>query len=586
MPPWSLAARLTAWYAATAFLLVTGAATVQYQTLAISLSDEHDRLLRERLALGNAAPAGVSLRYAAEVAPVAPHTTSDDPGHDARWARAAAVRPAASEPLNLLVRDLDGACRPLTRSAPGGDFADDRLPPPACDSTGTPRHQAEPHFRTRVDPAGRLWRIATIRLAPDNRGAVTAGSDPTSPDASPPGALAPSGAPAPALSTPGTSTPAVWREAMLNWSDHEGVLRMYRTRLGSVLVVTLLLAGALGHALARRGLRPLAALAARVERIDATALDQRLASPDAPAEIRVLVRSFDVMLGRIEGAFRSLTDYAGHLAHEFRTPIHVLRQQTDVALAHNRTPAEYREVLASSLDELDRLSRMVDDVLLLARTEDPRALLALDRFPVAAELDAVADYFEPSATEAQIVLQVQAEPQLELLADRLLVRRALVNLVSNALRHTRAGGTIWLAAYRTRPGRAPADGARTNIARAVGADGHADGRADGHADGRVASRGGPGAPAGDEPTRGARDHGITVEVRDSGEGIAPEHLAHVFDRYYRAPTARATGAGSGLGLSIVSGIVALHGGTVALSSVPDQGTRVSLSFPECTTPPA
>lgn len=534
MRPWSLALRLTTWYAAAAFLLVTGAAIVQYRTLVGSLSGEDDQLLLERLAAATVDAQSGASPYTSVVTPGttrgpvnAPARASGD--HPARPtgpprvarrappARGLAQLPAGPqaedgqtarlEMPTLLVRDLDGACRPLTTSARALLPDDARLPPPVCPDAPA---GAAPVFRTWSAPDGNAWRIVRMALPARTDTAASRGT-----------------------------APVVWREVLLNRSDDALVLRTYRTRLGTVLVATLLLAGALGHVIARRGLGPLAVLAARVEHVDATSLDQRLAAPDAPAEIRVLTRSFDGMLRRLEAAFRSLNEYSGHLAHEFRTPIHVLRQQAEIALSRGRSPEEYREVLASSVEELDRLNRMVDDILLLARTEDPRAGLTIERFRVGAELAAVVDYFDALAADAAIALDAHAPPDLDLRADRLLVRRALVNLVSNALRHTHAGGAVRLVALAA-------------------------------ADPAWAER--------DRPTGNRPSPSVMIEVTDTGEGIDPEHLPHVFDRYYRAPSARTAGTGSGLGLSIVRNIMHLHGGTVTIASTGGRGTRVRLTF--------
>ncbi len=313
-----------------------------------------------------------------------------------------------------------------------------------------------------------------------------------------------------------------WREIFLNRSNDVPVLRAYRDRVATVLLATFLLAGTLGYGLTRRGLAPLSALAERVAAVDATSLGQRLGTPDAPTEIRTLVRSFDVMLGRLEAAFLSLTHFSSHLAHEFRTPIHVLRQQAEVVLRRTRTADEYRDALASSLEEFDRLQRMVDDILLLARTEDPRAVHQSESFPVQRELAEVVEFFDASAVERSVTLEVECEP-FDLVADRMLVRRALVNLLSNALRHTPAEGRVRLSAYKS------------------------------------------GGSA-------------VIEVSDTGEGILPDHLSHVFERHYRVRESQAGSGGSGLGLPIVRGIMQAHGGSATMTSVAGRGTTVRLAF--------
>ncbi len=446
---WSLAARLTAYFALTAFVLLAGAAYLQYRTLVASLAAEDDQLLREWLAVAGDVRAGL------------------------------ARTPRGREPRGPLVRTLSAQCEPT-----GGPITTTATePPPQCD-----RSAGElPRFRTWHAPDGDEWRVVSVQ------------------------------------------TETGWIEALLDRESDAAVLRAYRRELVLVLGGALLAAAGLGFAVARRGLRPLARLAGRVATIEARSLGQRLAVGDEPAEIRTLVSSFDDMLARLDRAFRALTEFSAELAHEFRTPIHVLRQQAEVALQRARTPEEYRELLASSLEELERMRRMVDDILFLARAEDPRAVIQRTGLSVADEIGDVADFLQADAAERGIALVCDVPAGLELVGDRMLVRRALVNVVSNALRHTPTGGRIELRA------------------RAAG---------------------------------GVEDGTLLIEVCDTGCGVAAELLPHVFDRHVRGADAgtRHPG-GAGLGLAVVRGIMELHGGTVALSSRPGEGARVTLSFP-------
>jgi two-component system heavy metal sensor histidine kinase CusS len=308
-------------------------------------------------------------------------------------------------------------------------------------------------------------------------------------------------------------------------SDPADVLEERRRFLLVALPFTLILSTILGYWLARRGLAPLNALGAAVSTIEARSLDRTIDVAEAPSEVRALVESFDAVRGRLNAAFASLTQFSTELAHELRTPLHVLRQQTEVALARARTAEEYREVLISSLEELDRLHHMVDDILFLARAEDPRSRIERTELRVADELTDVADYLEPLAAERGVGLVTDAPLPLRVSADRMLLRRALVNLVSNAIRNTPRGGRVSLEAT-------------------------------------------------------TRDNLLAIQVRDTGVGIPAAALPHIFDRYYRVPGS-ATGAteGTGLGLAIVKGITALHGGWATVTSALGEGTNVTLIFP-------
>jgi two-component system heavy metal sensor histidine kinase CusS len=289
--------------------------------------------------------------------------------------------------------------------------------------------------------------------------------------------------------------------------------------------MALALACLLGYGIARRGLRPLTILGERIGNIDARSLDQRVGWEGLPVEIATLARSCDGMLERLEAAFRALAEVSADLAHEIRTPLHLLRQQAEVALTRARSPEEYRDVLGSSLEQLDRLQRMADDMLFLAYTENPRAVIERRPLSVGTELREVAEYLDAMASEGQIVLETDAPTDLALKADRTLLRRVLVNVVTNALRHTPPEGRVSLRSW---------------------------------------------------PDNAA----VVIEVQDTGEGIPADLLPRVLDRHFRVPSTRsAQSEGSGLGLAIVRGIMQLHGGAVSIASSQQEGTRVTLTFP-------
>ncbi|HYM60761.1 MAG TPA: heavy metal sensor histidine kinase [Thermoanaerobaculia bacterium] len=330
-----------------------------------------------------------------------------------------------------------------------------------------------------------------------------------------------------------------WLEVLLETSRDRAVVARSRTRAAALLTGALLLAAALGYLLARRGLRPLTALQERVERIDATSLDTTLGGADHPAEIAALTESFDRMLGRLQAAFDALSLRSAELAHELRTPLHVLRQQAEVALRTPRSPAEYRDLLASSLEELVRLQRMADDMLFLARAADPRMRANRTRLSVADEVADVASFLEALADEGGVRLQLHVPEGLAIEADRMLLRRALVNLLVNALRHTPVGGEVCVRA--------------------------------------------------ELEEREERPTAVRLVIEDTGSGIPAAVLSRVFDPFVRgaaeeAESARSAAtapprAGAGLGLAIVRGIAELHRGSVELENREGGGTRVVLTLP-------
>lgn len=311
---------------------------------------------------------------------------------------------------------------------------------------------------------------------------------------------------------------------MLNRATDTTVLQRSRRQLVIVLLLALCVAGLLGHAIARRGLAPIERLTARMATIDARSLDQRLVMTDAPPEVRALGQSFDTMLERLEGAFDALTSYSAELAHELRTPLHVLRQHIEVALSRARTSNEYREVLMANLEDVERLRRMADDILFLARARDPRAPVHLERLDARQELEAVADFLDALTEEHGVSCVVEAGDGVCFDGDRTLLRRAMVNLVSNALAHTPPSGVIVLRATQTATG-------------------------------------------------------TSLSVEDSGQGIAPSVLGRVFERYYRGASDGSRTDGVGLGLAIVRGIAELHGGTARIRSELGKGTTVVIELP-------
>ncbi len=273
----------------------------------------------------------------------------------------------------------------------------------------------------------------------------------------------------------------------------------------------------------RGAMHPLKELALKAVTIRPKELGQQLNLEDFPVEIHDLVASLNITLERMQDAFQRMEHLSTDLAHELRSPIQNIRSEIEGLLLHPPMEEERNEALGSALEEMDRLGAMIEQMLFLARCEDPGSELRLGPLPVPTLLQEIADYFEASAETAEVTLSVESEP-LALLADRSLVQRALGNLVSNALRHTPAGGSITLR-------------------------------------GRLA------------------ENRILLEVIDTGEGIPPEVLPRLGTRFTRVEDSRSRSkGGSGLGLAIVQGIMRLHGGVLEVESQLGQGTLTRLSF--------
>lgn len=305
------------------------------------------------------------------------------------------------------------------------------------------------------------------------------------------------------------------------------MLASYRLTLALALGLGTGLSFALGWLISRHGLRPVRQLAERAAAIDVQRLHVRLGAPGAglppPHELRGLTRALDQMLERLADGFAQLSRFSEDLAHEMRTPLNNLMGHTQQTLRKDRSVDQYQDLLASNQEEYERLARMIDSMLFLARSEQGGAAIVREDIDLAAMAEQLVEYFEGMAEERGVVFAVQASGTLH--ADRALVRRALANLLANALRHGAPHGTVTIC-------------------------------------GQV------------------RDGGVDIAVHNLGEAIAEQHLARLFERFYRCDPARSKGGDSGgLGLAIVRSIMQLHGGTASLTSGAD-GTRFTLRFPQ------
>jgi two-component system heavy metal sensor histidine kinase CusS len=310
----------------------------------------------------------------------------------------------------------------------------------------------------------------------------------------------------------------------LDVSRHEALLATYRRTLALVLCVGMVVAAGAGIVVARRGMRPLAEITHAAQRMTAAQLHERIGPVRWPTELTALATTFDAMLTRLEDSFTRLSQFSVDLAHELRTPINNLMGEAEVALARTRTPDAYQQLLGSSLEEYAKLARMIDSLLFLARAESPQTHVACTLLDTRHELDALRDFYEALAEEHEV--KVRCEGHALVYAEPTLFRRAVSNLLSNALHYTPPGGTVTLSVTP------------------------------------------------------AEDHTIAVRVGDTGVGIAPEHLPKIFARFYRADPARSQRSpGMGLGLAIVKSIMELHGGMVTVQSVPRHGTTITLRFP-------
>lgn len=311
-------------------------------------------------------------------------------------------------------------------------------------------------------------------------------------------------------------------QAALDVTAGERLLATYRRDIAVVLAVGLLIAAPVGVWIARRGLRPIEDITRAAEQIGAQQLEQRVNAGNWPRELVALAEAFDRMLERLQSSFQRLSRFSADLAHELRTPLNNLMGEAQVALSRDRAGHEYVRVLQSALEEQARLARMIDSMLFLARAEQAAPAFEPSVLDAHDEMRAVAEFYQPLAEEHGV--QLLYEGRGKVIAEPLLLRRALSNLVSNALKYTSPGGRVLM---------------------------------------RVS----------------AADDAVALSVIDSGVGIASEHLDKLGDRFYRVDPARAhSSEGAGLGLAIVKSIMTMHGGNLRIDSAVGQGTTASLVF--------
>jgi two-component system OmpR family sensor kinase len=288
--------------------------------------------------------------------------------------------------------------------------------------------------------------------------------------------------------------------------------------------LVVLIAGIGGFLLATRSLAPVRAMADQARHITDKNLNTRLDIGAAHQELQVLTDSFNELLSRLDQSFETMRRFVADASHELRTPLSVIRGEADVALAQDRSSGEYRESLAIIQDEARRLSRLVEDLLNLARADAGHAKLRVEEFYLNDLLDECCRSLEAAAGARQINLECRCPGDVAFRGDQELLRRLVLNLLDNAIRYTPAGGKILVSLEA----------------------------------------------AGSE---------VRILVSDTGIGIPPEAAPYIFGRFYRGDQARSRqNGGFGLGLSIVKWIAESHKGTVNVTSEPGKGSTFTVQL--------
>lgn len=304
-------------------------------------------------------------------------------------------------------------------------------------------------------------------------------------------------------------------------SSDEQVERNFALLFIAVLFGGILASTLIAIIVTRRGLRPLRKMTESLRRIGPDQLKERIGSDGWPHELQPLAVAFDQMLKRLDDSFTRLSQFSADLAHELRTPIANMLGEAQVALTRDRTAPEYRETIESTVAECERLSRIVDNLLFVARVDAASEPIARKWFDARAAVEKIAEFYQMVADDHDVTINCSGDGQIY--ADPDLFERVVGNLLDNALRFTAKDGAIDIAVSK-------------------------------------------------------QNSNFEIAVSDNGTGIAPEHLPRVFDRFYRAESSRSSD-GAGLGLALVKSIVELHGGSATIQSELNHGTTVVLRFP-------
>ncbi len=301
--------------------------------------------------------------------------------------------------------------------------------------------------------------------------------------------------------------------------------REFAAVLGFSLPFAFAVAAGAGYLLARRALAPVSAMTARAREITADRLGERLPVENPSDEFGQLALVVNDALARLERAFDTLRRFTADASHELRTPLTAIRSVGEVGLRERRSEADYREMIGSILEETERLTAMTDSLLLLSRADAGRADLRPAAIGLAGLAREVADDIDVLAEEKRQQVRVLAEAEVEVVADRVTLRQAVLNLIDNAIKHGPEGAAIEIVVRRA-----------------------------------------------------ATD--AVLEVADNGPGIAPEHLSHVFERFYRADSARSrSSGGAGLGLAIARWAVEANGGRIEVESEVHRGSVFRIVLP-------
>jgi heavy metal sensor kinase len=356
-----------------------------------------------------------------------------------------------------------------------------------------------------------------------------------------------SGKPAIRVRNDASGVPYMIRSGL--WVDHDGhkyylaigravdyndkVINDFTWKYFALVPLMLVISGVLGWFLAGRALEPVNSVADAAQRITHSNLDVQIQSRETGDELDRLIEAFNHMMTRLNHSFEQIRQFSTDVSHELRTPLTVVRGQLEVALFTAETVEQYREAMADALEGVERLSNIVRALLMLSQAESGQLVLQKNEMDLSALVRDLVDQHQIPAEAEGVRLSADLPDACPLSADRIQIERLVSNLLGNAIKYTPAGGQVKVSLI-------------------------------------------------------PRFDNVKLIVEDTGVGISPSHLPHIFDRFYRVPSADPE-KGLGLGLSFVAWIAKAHGGAVTVESTLKEGTRFIVTLPVgrwTTIPPA
>jgi heavy metal sensor kinase len=279
-----------------------------------------------------------------------------------------------------------------------------------------------------------------------------------------------------------------------------------------------------GYFMAKKALRPVDQIRRTAIKISSSNLDERIDIAGRRDELGRLAETFNAMIGRLKDAFQRVNQFSIDVSHELKTPLTILKGETEVALRKEREKGDYQKLLMSNLEEIDRMSCIIDDLLLLSKADTKEMKLNIKEVAVRDLILDVCLNMKVLADKKEVVLQTSELEDLRLKGDELKLRRMLLNIVENGIKYSQSGGRVIVSSY-------------------------------------------------------ANNGYAQIDVKDEGIGISQEDIKYVFDRFYRADRSRKRESGSGLGLSISRWIAEAHKGSIEVKSQPAQGSVFTIKLP-------